>query len=90
MNDLASTPLDLSRPLWQFHLVENYGEGCVLFCRLHHSIADGIALMHVLLSLCDDTADAPWPAPQPGKKRPPQGLVSTDAAPGTPGRVHDT
>lgn len=77
VNDLASTPLDLSRPLWQFHLVENYGEGCVLFCRLHHSIADGIALMHVLLSLCDDTADAPWPAPHVGKKRPPQGLMST-------------
>ena len=77
VNDLASTPLDLSRPLWQFHLVENYGEGCVLFCRLHHAIADGIALMHVLLSLCDDTADSPWPAPLPSQRRPPRGLVST-------------
>ena len=64
-NDLASTPLDLSRPLWQFHLIEGYGEGCALFCRLHHAIADGIALMHVLLSLCDETADASPAAPQP-------------------------
>jgi diacylglycerol O-acyltransferase / wax synthase len=53
-NDLMSTPLDFSKPLWQIHLVENFGEGCALVCRLHHSIADGIALMRVLLSLTDE------------------------------------
>ena len=77
VNDLVSTPLDLSRPLWQFHLIENYGAGCVLCCRLHHCIADGIALMHVLLSLCDDAADASWPAPRPSPERPARGAVST-------------
>jgi len=76
-NDLASTPLDLSRPLWQFHLIENYGDKSVLFCRLHHCIADGIALMHVLLSLCDDTTDAPWPAPQSAIGHRPVGLAAT-------------
>ncbi len=76
-NDLASTPLDLSRPLWQFHLIENYGERSVLFCRLHHCIADGIALLHVLLSLCDDTAEAPWPAAQAGNGHRPVGLAAT-------------
>jgi WS/DGAT/MGAT family acyltransferase len=81
VNDLASTPLDLSRPLWQFHLIENYGEGCVLFCRLHHCIADGIALMHVLLSLCEDTADAPWPTPRPSKRRPSSPLVASLLSP---------
>ena len=55
-NDLMSTPLDFSKPLWQMHLVENYGDGCALICRLHHCIADGIALMRVLLSLTDDAA----------------------------------
>ena len=89
VNDLASTPLDLLRPLWQFHLVENYGEGCVLFCRLHHAIADGIALMHVLLSLCDDTADSPWPALLPSQKRPPRGLVSTMLRPARLATIHD-
>ncbi len=54
VNDFMSTPLDRSKPLWQFHLVENFGEGCVLLCRLHHCIADGIALMRVMLSLTDD------------------------------------
>ncbi|MCO6452540.1 MAG: wax ester/triacylglycerol synthase family O-acyltransferase [Caldilineales bacterium] len=60
VNYLASTPLDFSKPLWEFHLIENYGDGCVLFCRLHHAIADGIALMYVMLSLCDEEPDAPW------------------------------
>jgi diacylglycerol O-acyltransferase len=62
-SELASTPLDLAKPLWEFHLVENYGPGCALICRLHHSIGDGIALVHVLLSLTDTEPDAPRPAP---------------------------
>lgn len=54
VGDLMSTPLDFSKPLWQFHLVEEYEEGCALLCRLHHSMADGLALVQVLLSLADD------------------------------------
>ncbi len=54
VNDYMSTPLDYSKPLWQFHLVENYGDGCALLCRLHHCIADGIALVRVLLDLTED------------------------------------
>jgi WS/DGAT/MGAT family acyltransferase len=54
VNDFMSTPLDYSKPLWQFHLVENYGDGCALLCRLHHCIADGIALVRVLLDLTED------------------------------------
>ena len=57
VNDMMSTPLDMSRPLWQFHLVENYGSGCALLCRLHHSIADGIALVRVLLAMTDEEAE---------------------------------
>ncbi|MGD2049447.1 MAG: wax ester/triacylglycerol synthase family O-acyltransferase [Chloroflexota bacterium] len=56
VNDFMSMPLDYSKPLWQFHLVENFGDGCALLCRLHHCIADGIALMRVLLSLTNDEA----------------------------------
>ncbi|MGB3714142.1 MAG: wax ester/triacylglycerol synthase family O-acyltransferase [Candidatus Promineifilaceae bacterium] len=54
VNDYMSTPLDYSKPLWQFHLVENFGDGCALLCRLHHCIADGIALVRVLLDLTTD------------------------------------
>jgi diacylglycerol O-acyltransferase len=48
---LLSTPLDLSRPLWQFHLVDPYGSGCALLGRVHHSLADGHALNQVLCNL---------------------------------------
>jgi WS/DGAT/MGAT family acyltransferase len=62
---LASTQLDPSKPLWQLHLIEDYGDGCAVICRLHHSIGDGVALVHVLLSLTDTEADAPWPMVEP-------------------------
>ena len=53
VSQLASTPLDKTKPLWQFHLVEKYGSGSALVARIHHSYADGIALVQVLLSLTD-------------------------------------
>ncbi|MEZ4591960.1 MAG: wax ester/triacylglycerol synthase family O-acyltransferase [Chloroflexota bacterium] len=61
VSDLMSTPLDFSKPLWQFHLIENYGEGCAIMCRLHHCIADGMALVFVLLSLTDMVPGVPPP-----------------------------
>ena len=57
VSDLMSVPLDQSRPLWQFYYVENYTQGCALVTRLHHCIADGIALMQILLSLADESPD---------------------------------
>jgi diacylglycerol O-acyltransferase len=68
---LASRQLDLTKPLWQFHLVEEYGEGCALICRLHHCIGDGLALVHVLLSLTTSEPDETWPSvePTPGPRR---------------------
>lgn len=50
---LLSTPLDPAHPLWQFHLVTNYRGGSALVLRIHHCYADGIALIHVLLSMSD-------------------------------------
>jgi diacylglycerol O-acyltransferase / wax synthase len=50
-----SVPLDHDRPLWELHVITPYrGTGCALFFRMHHAIADGIALARVLLSLTDD------------------------------------
>jgi diacylglycerol O-acyltransferase / wax synthase len=68
IGDLMSTPLDPTKPLWQFHLIENYGHGCALFIRVHHCIADGIALIHVLLSLTDKKSDTPIGKSALGKK----------------------
>jgi WS/DGAT/MGAT family acyltransferase len=61
-SDLASTPLDPRRPLWQVHLIERYRGGSALIARFHHCYADGIALMRLLLSLAD--ADARGRAPR--------------------------
>ena len=58
-SNLLSTPLDFSKPLWQIHFVEEYEEGSAMVVRLHHCIADGMALMYILLSMADFTADAP-------------------------------
>jgi len=57
ISDLTAIPMDRSKPLWQMYLIENYNDGCVLFTKIHHSIADGIALIHVLLSLTDRQPD---------------------------------
>lgn len=64
---LAAEPLDPSRPLWRFDLVENYRGAQALVTRIHHCIADGIALVGVLLSLADD-----W-EPDRGSARYPDG-----------------
>jgi len=53
VSQLASSPLDKGKPLWQFNLVERYDGGSALVARIHHSYADGIALVQVLLSLTD-------------------------------------
>ncbi|MBS0568989.1 MAG: wax ester/triacylglycerol synthase family O-acyltransferase [Proteobacteria bacterium] len=58
VSELASTPLDHSRPLWQFQLIENFEGGSVLVSRIHHCYADGLALVQVLLSLTDTAPDA--------------------------------
>ena len=67
VGQLASQSLDHSRPLWQFHLIENYAGGTALVSRIHHCIADGISLMGVLLSLTssDPAQDNGGPAAHP-------------------------
>lgn len=63
VSELAATPLDPQRPLWQLHLVRQYRQGSALIVRIHHCIADSIALFSVLRSLTDDTPTADTPPP---------------------------
>jgi diacylglycerol O-acyltransferase len=58
VSELMSKQLDMSKPLWQFYLIEPYGRGCAIVGRVHHCLADGPALMHVLLALTDKEPDA--------------------------------
>ena len=45
VSELMSTPLGMTKPLWHVHLVDGYDRGSVVLARIHHSIADGIALV---------------------------------------------
>ncbi len=72
--DLATQRLDPKRPLWQMHLIEDYTgpdgvKGSALVVRIHHCIADGIALISVTMSLVDGGT----PPPERRKKQAPGG-----------------
>ena len=62
--ELAMQKLDPKRPLWQMHLIEDYVgpdgvKGSALIVRIHHCIADGIALISVTMSLVDGGTPPP-------------------------------
>lgn len=57
-SQMASTPLDKTKPLWQFHLVEKFGGGSALITRIHHCYADGMALVQVILSMTEVGGDS--------------------------------
>ncbi|MCB1045267.1 MAG: wax ester/triacylglycerol synthase family O-acyltransferase [Acidobacteria bacterium] len=58
VNRLMSEGLDFDYPLWQVHLIQPVGPGCAVLLRIHHCIADGMALLGVLLSLTGPSAEA--------------------------------
>ena len=53
VGELASEPFDPNHPLWSVHVIEDYDGGAALVLRGHHAIADGTALMGVIMSLVD-------------------------------------
>jgi diacylglycerol O-acyltransferase len=58
VGDVMSTPLDRSKPLWQMYLVDGYGDGAAIVSRIHHAVADGIALARVMMLLTDSARGA--------------------------------
>ena len=77
VNSFVSTPLPRDRPLWEMHLVDGYGGGSAVYSRLHHALADGIALTRVLLSLSDATPDGDRAAEEAPDDGAHHGLLST-------------
>lgn len=53
VSELTAVALPRDRPLWQLHLVDGYGAGSAIVARIHHCLADGMALFRVLMSLTD-------------------------------------
>ncbi len=54
VSDLASTPLDRSRPLWDVHVVDGVDGGSAVITRMHHCIADGTGTLAIARVLYDD------------------------------------
>jgi WS/DGAT/MGAT family acyltransferase len=51
----ADVPLDPDRPRWLIQHVEHYEDGASAFIvRVHHSMADGIAILPIIFSLMDE------------------------------------
>ena len=76
---MLPVPLEHSRPLWDLYVVESYGDGgTALYFRMHHAIADGIALTRVLLSLTDDPETGGVELAEPEEHRGPSVLGVID------------
>ena len=56
IGDIASAPLDRSRPLWEFHFAEGLADGrFALIGKVHHALADGVASANLLARALDQT-----------------------------------
>lgn len=70
---IASTPLERSRPLWEFHFVEGMAnDRFAVVCKVHHTLADGVASANLLaramdpMDAVDDQATPTDPTPSTG------------------------
>ncbi len=68
---VSAAPLDRSRPLWEFTLVQGLEGGrAALIQKLHHTITDGVGGLRLSLSVVDlerDPAPAAPPEPSPAR-----------------------
>ena len=90
VSELMSTTLDRSKPLWDLYMVDNYRGGSAMVSRMHHCIADGIALARVMLSLTDEEADVGIAPPRPRQtaRRGPAGALVHQAQAATSTATH--
>jgi WS/DGAT/MGAT family acyltransferase len=56
---LHSQPLDLTRPPWEFHLIEGLaGNRFALYIKIHHSLLDGVSGVRMLMRSMAETPQA--------------------------------
>jgi WS/DGAT/MGAT family acyltransferase len=74
---LASRPLDRSRPLWEYYVIEGLESGDVAhYAKTHHASIDGASGVEMFSVLLDDEPDKPPPAP-PARAWRPEPVPST-------------
>jgi diacylglycerol O-acyltransferase len=55
---IASTPLDRSRPLWELYVVENLADGNIgVVTKMHHCAVDGVSGAELMVNLFDLSPD---------------------------------
>jgi diacylglycerol O-acyltransferase len=77
ISHIASNPLEHTRPLWQFWVVEGLEGGQIaLVQKIHHTLADGMASVNFIMRVWQsgyhdpDSVPPPWqpePIPSPGR-----------------------
>lgn len=67
ISEIASTPLDRSRPLWEAYYVEGVGERQIAVVgKLHHALADGVASANLLTQAMESLLpEVPYEADHP-------------------------
>jgi diacylglycerol O-acyltransferase / wax synthase len=76
IGQIASTPLDRTRPLWEFHFAEGMADHrFALIGKVHHTLADGVASANLLARLMDLAGGG-----QDERDEPPQACEEPSAA----------
>ncbi len=75
LSRIAAAPMDMSRPLWEYHLIEGLqGHRVCLVIKIHHAVIDGESGVMQLDMIMD-------PTPEPRQVTPPAGLPQGTDAP---------
>lgn len=64
---LFAEPLQRTRPLWEMHVIDGYGDGCAILSKTHHCMIDGASGVQLTNLLMDPS---PKPAPLPARSLP--------------------
>ncbi|OBA85941.1 diacylglycerol O-acyltransferase [Mycobacteriaceae bacterium 1482268.1] len=80
IGEIASTPLDRRRPLWEFHVVDGLEDGrFALIGKIHHALADGVASANLLARLLDPATATPAGLDRPDTSSPQSNTPSRSA-----------
>ncbi len=91
---LHSHPLDMTRPLWELHLIEGLaGDRFALYCKVHHSVIDGVGGMRLTARVLSESPEDPrfvhpWAVgPLPGARKPKSAAVNPKLSVAVAGEV---
>jgi len=69
IGEIASTPLDRSRPLWEMYIAEGLADNRIaIIHKVHHVLADGVASANQMAMALQSQESAHVPAPSPAAR----------------------